>query len=94
MYFSNLAVIVIGFVETLVEVDESDGQATLNVSISFPEFVAGLQFQIMFRLNANMMDITAGMGHAYNFLNDFHNYCALLFYVQVQDQLQLVGLIL
>ena len=83
----------IGYVETLVEVDESDGQATLYVSISDPPFIVGLQFQIMFRLNATMMNITAGMGNAYNFLNDFHNYCALLFYVQVQDQLQLANLI-
>jgi len=58
---------VIGYVETLVEVDESYGQATLNVSISDPPFVVGLQFQIMFRLNANMMNITAGMGNAFQF---------------------------
>ena len=94
MYYSNLAVVVIGFVETLVEVDESDGQATLNVNITFPAPDPLLPFQIMFRLNANMMNITAGMGNAYNFLNDFHNYCALLFYVQVHDQLQLADLIL
>ena len=57
----------IGFVETLVEVDESDGQATLNVSISFPEPDPLLPFLIMFRLNANMMSITAGMGNAFQF---------------------------
>ena len=67
MYYSNLAVVVIGFVETLVEVDESDGQATLSVNITFPEPNPLLQFQIMFRLDATMMSITAGMGNAFQF---------------------------
>ena len=67
MYYSNLTVVVIGFVETLVEVDESDGRATLNVNITFPEPDPLLLFQIMFRLNANMMNITAGMGNAFQF---------------------------
>ena len=50
--------------ETLVEVDECDGQATLNVTISFPEPDPLLAFEIMFRLNATMMSITAGMVNA------------------------------
>ena len=54
----------IGFVETLVEVDESDGQATLNVSISFPEPDPLLPFGITFRLFANTKDGSAGMGDA------------------------------
>jgi len=61
---SHLTVVIIGFVETLVEVDESDGQATLNVTISFPEPDPVLPFEIMFRLDVTMMNITAGMGNA------------------------------
>ena len=61
MYSSHLIEIVIGYVETLVEVDESDGPATLNVSISVPAPDSILRFQIMFRLDATMMNITAGM---------------------------------
>jgi len=61
---SHLTVVIVGFVETLVEVNESDGQATLNVTISFPEPDPLLPFQIMFRLDATMMSITAGMGKA------------------------------
>jgi len=34
--FFHFAVVVVGFVESLVEVDECDRRATLNVSISFP----------------------------------------------------------
>ena len=67
MYYSNLTVVVIGFVETLVEVDESDGQATLNVNITFPAPDPLLPFLIMFRLDATMMSITAGMGNAFQF---------------------------
>ena len=57
----------IGYVETLVEVDESDGQATLSVNITFPAPDPLLPFQIMFRLDATMMNITAGMGNAFQF---------------------------
>ena len=64
MYSSHLLWVVIGYVETLVEVDESDGRATLSVTISFPEPDPVLPFQIMFRLNATMMSITAGMVNA------------------------------
>ena len=73
MYSSHLIVVVIGYVEALVEVDESDGRATLNVSISFPEPDPRLVFEIMFRLDAAMMNITAGMWvMLLNFLNHFH----------------------
>ena len=59
----------LGFVETLVEVNESNGQATLNVSISHPapEPWPLLWFWIMFRLDATMMSSTAGMGNAPQF---------------------------
>ena len=84
-----------GFVETLVEVDESDGQATLNVSISFPAPDPLLRFEVMFRLDATMTNITAGMSvMLLNFFNHFHNYFDMLLYVQDQDQLHLAGLIL
>ena len=53
-------VIVVGFVDTLVEVNETDGQATLNVSISHPLPVPGLPLQIMFELHVDSMDDTAG----------------------------------
>ena len=62
----------IGYVETLVEVDESDGQATLTVNISVPAPDSILRFWIMFRLDATMMNITAGMGNAPQFFNHFH----------------------
>ena len=39
-YFSLLIVVTIGFVETLIEVNETDGTAALNVSIRSPSDVA------------------------------------------------------
>ena len=78
MYSSHLIVAVIGYVETLVEVDESDGQATLNVSISFPVPDPFLGFQIMFRLDATMMNITAGMGNAPQLFHLLPYYCDTL----------------
>ena len=57
----------LGFVETLVEVNESDGQATLNVSISHPTPDPLLPFQTMLRLDATIMSSTAGMGNAPQF---------------------------
>ena len=56
MYSSHLIVVMVGFVETLVEVNETDGNATLNVSITMPE---GL-IQIMFSLRVDSMDGSAG----------------------------------
>ena len=47
------------FVETLVEVDESVGQATLNVSISRN---SSIPFEIIFSICANTTDESAGMG--------------------------------
>ena len=62
MHFSSpYIVVVVGFVDTLVEVNETDGQATLNVSISSPlpdPFLPPLQ--IMFSLRVDSMDGSAG----------------------------------
>ena len=61
MYSSHLIVIVVGFVDTLVEVTETDGQATLNVSISSPQPMPGVPgLQIMFSLLMNSLDGSAG----------------------------------
>ena len=51
----------VGFVDTLVEVNETDGQATLNVSISSPQPDPTLAFELMFSLNVVSTDGTAGM---------------------------------
>ena len=48
----------VGFVDTLVEVNETDGQATLNVSITQPPPMSGLE--IMFALRVDSMDDSAG----------------------------------
>ena len=56
MYSSHLIVVMVGFVDTLVEVNETDGNATLNVSITMPEGA----IQIMFSLRVDSMDGSAG----------------------------------
>ena len=48
----------VGFVDTLVDVNETDGQATLNVSITHPLPIAELQ--LMFALLVDSMDGSAG----------------------------------
>ena len=58
MLSSHLVVVVVGFVETLVEVNETDGQATLNVSVTMPQPMPG--FQLMFELLVNSVDDSAG----------------------------------
>ena len=58
MYCSHLIVVVVGFVETLVEVNETDGNATLNVSISMPRPEGAIW--IMFSLRVNSIDGSAG----------------------------------
>ena len=57
---SPYIVVVVGFVDTLVEVNETDGQATLNVSISSPLPDPLLSLQIMFSLRVDSMDGSAG----------------------------------
>ena len=51
----------VGFVDTLVEVNETDGQVTLNVSISSPQPEPLLRFEINFSLNVGSMEGSAGM---------------------------------
>ena len=59
--FSHFIVVVVGFVDTLVEVNETDGQATLNVSIISPLPMPGIvELQIMFSLRVDSMDGSAG----------------------------------
>ena len=61
MYSSHYTVVVVGFVDTLVEVNETDGQATLNVSIISPLPMPGVPgLQIMFCLRVDSMDGSAG----------------------------------
>ena len=60
MYSSHFIVVVVGFVDTLVEVNETDGQATLNVSISFPAPDPLLGLQIIFALRVDSVDGSAG----------------------------------
>ena len=53
--------IVVGFVDTLVEVNETNGQATLNVSITQPLPMPGVpEFQLMFQLLVGSTDDSAG----------------------------------
>ena len=62
----------VGFVDTLVEVNESDGQATLNVSITSPLPVPWFRgFDIMFNLSVASVEGSAGMDEQTNhiFLN-------------------------
>ena len=84
----------VGFVETLVEVDECDGRATLNVSISLPEPDPLLPFGIgiVFTLLVNTVDGSAGMGDAHQFSQQFS--IIYTFPIQDQDQLQLPAMIL
>ena len=61
MYSSHHVVIVVGFVDTLIEVNETDGQATLNVSISQPLPMLGVpEFQLMFQVLVGSTDGSAG----------------------------------
>ena len=60
MYYSHLVVVVVGFVDTLVKVNETDGQATLNVSIISPLPDPTLLFEIMFSLNVDSVEGSAG----------------------------------
>ena len=59
--FSHFIVVVVGFVDTLVEVNEADGQATLNVSIISPIPIPGIvELRIMFSLRVDSLDGSAG----------------------------------
>ena len=59
--FSHFIVVVVGFVDTVVEVNEADGQAILNASIISPLPMLGrAELQIMFALRVDSMDGSAG----------------------------------
>jgi len=61
--------------ETLIEVNESTGEATLNVSLTIN---SSIQFEIMFSLFANTMNGSTGMGKLLAvFLSIFSNYCVI-----------------
>ena len=84
MYYSHLVVVVVGFVDTLVEVNETDGQATLNVSIISPlpmPAVPGLQ--IMFSLRVDSMDGSAGRDDIHQCRNSHE--CVRYIYCNVFD---------
>ena len=51
----------VGFVDPLVEVNETNGQAVLNITISSPQPNPDLRFELMFSLNLASMGGTAGM---------------------------------
>ena len=51
----------IGFMETLIEVNESIGEVTLNVSLTLN---SSIQFEIMFSLFVNTVSGSTGMGNA------------------------------
>ena len=57
----HFVVVVVGYVDTLVEVNETDGQATLNVSISSPQPDPVFSLELMFSLNLASTPGTAGM---------------------------------
>ena len=61
----------VGFVEPLIEVDESDERATLNVSISFPAPDPLLPLGIVFTLLANTVGGSAGASDAHQFSQPF-----------------------
>ena len=75
----------IGFVETLIEVNESIGEATLNVNMRLN---SSIQFEIIFSLFANTMIDSSGMGNATQY---FHLSAVIL--VLYLSMLQLVSTI-
>jgi len=68
-YFSDLQVQIldddvlgtIGFMEMLIDVNESIGEVTLNVSLTLN---SSIQFEIMFSLFVNTLNGSTGMGNA------------------------------
>ena len=75
----------IGFVETLIEVNESIGEATLNVNMRLN---SSIQFEIIFSLFANTMIDSSGMGNATQY---FHQSSVII--VLYISTLQLVSII-
>ena len=81
MYSSHLIVVVVGFADTLIDVNETDGQATLNVSITQPLPMTGVpEFQLMFELLVNSMDDSAGIEMAFLKVVIFHELSTLINY--------------
>jgi len=63
--------------ETLIDVNESIGEATLNVSLTLN---SSIQFEIMFSLFANTMNGSTGMGNATrSILIYINNWCVIYF---------------
>ena len=71
----------VGFVDTLVEVKETDGQATLNVSISYPQPNPYLQFGIMFSLNVASKEGSASMDD----ISQFFKFKLFLLYFSIYN---------
>ena len=67
-------------VDTLVEVKETAGQATLNVSISSPQPNPYLQFGIMFSLNVASKEGSASMDDISQFFK-FKFFFIVLLYI-------------
>ena len=79
VFSSHLIVVVVGFVDTMIEVNETDGNATLNVSISFPQPMPGVrELQIMFTLLVNSMDGSAGRDGIFQ-CRDFLQMCSTMY---------------
>ena len=89
-YFPNLKGIAflgtIGFVETLIEVNESIGEATVNVNMRLN---SSIQFEIMFSLFANTMIDSSGVGNATQ-----HFHLSAVIIVLYISMLQLVSIII
>jgi len=80
----------IGFVETLIEVNESIGEATLNVNMRLN---SSIQFEIMLFLFANTMIDSSGMGNATQY---FHQssviICVIYFHASAGQHYCLPGI--
>ena len=77
--------------ETLIEVNESIGEATLNVSLAIN---SSIQFEIMFSLFANTMNGSTGMGKMLLaiFLSIFSNYCVIYFHASAGQRNLIPGI--
>jgi len=78
----------IGFMETLVKVNESIGEATLNVNLILN---SSIHFEIMFSLFASTMDDSAGIGNATHSSYSYLYSVIIVLYISI---LQLVSLII
>ena len=84
MYFSHFIVVVVGFVDTLVEFNETDAQATLNVSIISPLPMPGIaELQIMFSLRVDSMDGSAGRERTFFNVMNMHDVFHYVLHYQI-----------